>query len=92
MSIGITVSNQGLGAKTSTDKGGLIMPENGMVAGYGFEETLRAPRKVGCCNYRHCKEDLYEGEGFEWDGYLYCNTEHMGEHLVEENLAVDLSA
>lgn len=68
------------------------MLENPMVSGYGFEEKLRAPRKVGCCNYRHCKVDLYEGGGFEWDGYLYCTTEHMGEHVVEENLAVDLSA
>jgi hypothetical protein len=66
--------------------------DNPMVFGYGYEEQLRAPRKVGCCNYRHCKEDLYEGEGYEWDGYLYCSTEHMGEHIVEENLAVDLSA
>lgn len=57
-----------------------------------YEEYLKTPKKIGKCNYRHCKEDLYEGEGFEWDGYLYCTTECMGEHLVEENIAVDLSA
>lgn len=66
--------------------------ENSLISGNCYEEPLREPRKVGCCNYRHCKEDLYEGEGYEWDGYLYCSTEHMGEHIVEENLAVDLSA
>ena len=68
------------------------MLENGMVLGFGYEEPLSAPRKVGRCNYKYCREDIHEGEGFEWDGYLYCSTEHMGEHLVEENAAVDLSA
>lgn len=66
--------------------------ENPMVTGYGYEEPLLAPKKIGGCNYKHCSEELYEGEGYEFDGYLYCSTGCIGEHLVEENAAVDLSA
>lgn len=68
------------------------MLENGMVAGYGYEEPLREPRKVGQCIYKHCREELYEGEGYELHGHLYCSTGCMGEHLIEEGEAVDLSA
>lgn len=68
------------------------MLENPMVAGFGYEESLSEPKKIGKCNYKYCSEELFEGEGYEFDGYLYCSTGCIGEHLVEENAAVDLSA
>ncbi|MDI2588085.1 hypothetical protein OR571_13405 [Psychrobacillus sp. NEAU-3TGS] len=68
------------------------MLENGMVAGYGYEESLHVPKQVGKCNYKYCDEALFEGEGIEFDGYLYCSTGCIGEHLIEEGAAVDLSA
>jgi hypothetical protein len=71
--------------------GGESMLENGMVSGLGYEETLKTPTVIGRCNYRHCSDEIEEGTGYEWDGYLYCSTGCMGDHLIED-AAVDLSA
>jgi hypothetical protein len=68
------------------------MLENGMVSGIGYEEQLIAPKAIGTCNYRHCREEIEEGTGFEFDYCLYCSTSCIGEHLVEEDAAIDLSA
>lgn len=68
------------------------MLENGMVSGIGYEENLKTPTVIGTCNYRHCREEIEEGTGYEFDGYLYCSTSCIGEHLVEEDAAIDLSA
>ena len=68
------------------------MLENGMVAGYGYEEPLREPRMVGQCKYKYCREELYEGEGYELYGHLYCSTGCIGDHFLEEGEAVDLSS
>lgn len=68
------------------------MLENGMVAGYGFEEPVCEPKQVGKCNYKYCSEELFEGEGYEYEGDYYCSTSCIGEHLTEEGAAIDLSA
>lgn len=73
-------------------KAGENMLENPMVAGYGYEEPLRVPRKVGHCKFKQCKEELFEGEGYEFNGNLYCSTGCIGDHLLEENEVIDLSA
>lgn len=69
-----------------------IMYENPIVTGVCFEETLREPKLIGTCHYRYCNEELYEGEGFEFGGYLYCSSGCIGEHLIEEGEVIDLSA
>jgi len=68
------------------------MIENGMVAGYGFEETTRTPKKIATCKYIYCDEEIYDKDGFEFGGYLYCSTGCVAEQLLEENDIVDLSA
>lgn len=46
---------------------------------------------IGKCKYRYCDEHIYEGEGFEYEGFLYCSTGCIGEELLEEGIVVDLA-
>lgn len=48
-------------------------------------------KPIGKCHYRHCDEIIYEGHGFEFDGYIYCSTEHIGEEGIEDGSVIDLS-
>lgn len=50
--------------------------------------TLKA---IGKCHYRFCDEDIYQNDGIEFNGYIYCTTGCIGEELLEEGVAVDLS-
>ncbi|KGR74870.1 hypothetical protein CD33_13975 [Ureibacillus sinduriensis BLB-1 = JCM 15800] len=48
-------------------------------------------QQVGKCHYRHCEEVVYEEQGIKFDGYIYCSTSCLGEDLLAEGVAVDLS-
>lgn len=64
-----------------------------------IENPILSPRltddpflqEVGKCKYRHCEEVIYEGQGFEYDGYIYCSTGCIGEDLHAEGHVIDLS-
>lgn len=46
---------------------------------------------IGKCHYRNCDESIYQHTGFEFNGYLYCSTQCLGDELLKEGHAVDLS-
>lgn len=48
-------------------------------------------QQIGKCHYRHCEEINYEGQGIEFNGYIYCSTTCIGDDLLAEGVAVDLS-
>lgn len=58
-----------------------------------FPKITDAPtlKVVGKCHYRFCDEEIHEGEGFEFDGYIYCSTECIGEEGIEDGSVIDLA-
>lgn len=48
-------------------------------------------KAIGKCHYRRCDEAIYQYDGIEFNGYLYCSTQCLGDELLKEGLAVDLS-
>ncbi len=46
---------------------------------------------IGKCHHRYCDDEIYEHDGIEFEGYIYCCTTCLGEELLEEGIAVDLS-
>lgn len=48
-------------------------------------------KPIGKCHYRYCDETIYEHDGIEYNNYIYCCTTCIGEELIEEGHAVDLS-
>lgn len=43
------------------------------------------------CYYRNCDELIHPNEGIEFNGYIYCSTSCIGDELLKEGHAVDLS-
>lgn len=48
------------------------------------------PQVIGHCQNRRCREEIYEKEGYEFDGFLYCSHNCIGEELEEEGRVVKL--
>ncbi len=62
--------------------------ENPMVLGR-IGERYVAPRVTGKCSYRYCDEIVHEGEGYDFDGQVYCSSTCIGEELIEVGAAVE---
>ncbi|MBD8026453.1 hypothetical protein H9636_07245 [Ureibacillus sp. Re31] len=46
-------------------------------------------KPVAKCHYKQCDEVLYKGEGYVFDGDVYCSTGCIGEQLIEVGEVVE---
>jgi hypothetical protein len=67
------------------------MIENPILSATHPQEETFEPIVLGSCTNRKCDEEVFTGEGIEYNGELYCCSYCLGEHLIAEGHAVDLS-
>jgi len=67
------------------------MIENPILSGNHPQIDTFEPIVVSDCTNRKCNEEVYTGEGYEYNGQFFCGTHCIGEHLVNEGQAVDMS-
>lgn len=48
----------------------------------------RIPRYYQC-TYKHCGDELAEGEGYVFEEERFCSTSCIGEHLIELGYAIE---
>lgn len=63
--------------------------ENPMLSPKTTDDLILKP--IGKCHYRYCEEKIHRGEGFEFDGYIYCSTSCIGEEGIEDGSVIDLA-
>lgn len=67
------------------------MIENPILSGCHPGEITFEPKLIGECTYIYCKEEIYEKDGFERNGLLFCSTDCVGSQMQEDGEIVDLS-
>lgn len=65
--------------------------ENPIISGGHPQNDTYQSIILGYCTNAKCNEDIYSGEGYEYNGQLFCGTHCIGEHLVNEGQAIELS-
>ncbi|WP_017380725.1 hypothetical protein [Paenisporosarcina sp. TG-14] len=65
--------------------------ENPMITGVGLPSDPQQAIVVYNCDY--CNGEIYEGDSYVvYEGLTFCGSDHLGEHLVKQNLAEELTA
>lgn len=65
--------------------------ENPILSGYHPQDKTYAPAIIGQCTSEKCEEEIFSQEGIEFNGQFYCSCHCIGQHLVNEGQAVDMS-
>lgn len=65
--------------------------ENPILSGYHPQDKTCAPAIIGECVNTKCEEEIYSQEGIEFEGQFYCSCHCLGQYLVDEGQAVDMS-
>lgn len=67
------------------------MIDNPILSNCHAQDDLKDPIIISECTNLKCNEDIYSDEGIEFDGVFFCSTHCLGQHLVSEGQAVDMS-
>lgn len=66
------------------------MIENPILSGGHPQIETYAPDLIGCCVNRHCRSEVYKGEGVKYDQDIFCGTGCIGEHLEHIGEVVEI--
>lgn len=67
------------------------MIENPILSSGHPQTDTYEPIVISDCTNIKCNEEIYSREGIEYNGEFYCSTHCVGEHLVNEGYAIDMS-
>lgn len=65
--------------------------ENPILSNYHLQKDMYEPIVIGKCNYKPCREEIYEKNGYMFNDNLYCSTGCVAEQLLKDEEIVDLS-
>lgn len=71
-----------------------MMPniENPIISSrYHPQDELIETIFISNCTNVKCEEEIYTNDGIEFNGQFYCSCHCIGQHLVNEGQAVDMS-
>lgn len=63
--------------------------ENPMLSPNETDDPIVKP--IGKCHYKRCDEVVYQNDGYEFGGFIYCSTTCIGDQLFREGEVIDLS-